>query len=155
VGVWPRLDELVRRDTRAIRRHQPLLDSTASAGPVHLVDDDQCVRTTLARLLRSGGYAVTEYGTEYGSGKELLASTDALNSGCTLLDVNMPGQDGLAIHLALAERSVGLPVVMMTGSGDLTILALKAGLADFKQKPFGRGELLSVFGRLSFEVCDG
>lgn len=111
-----------------------------SAGPVHLVDDDANVRTALARLIHSGGYAVREYG----SGEELLESADLLRSGCILLDISMPGKDGFAVHRALAERQVDLPVIMMTGSGDLTILAMKAGASDFMQKPFGRGELLAV-----------
>ena len=121
-----------------------------SAGPVHLVDDDADVRKTLARLLRSDGYAVREYG----SGEELLASAGALCSGCILLDVRMPGQDGFAVCRTLADKSVTLPIVMMTGSGDLTVLALKAGAADFVQKPFGRGELLSVLEQLSTKACD-
>jgi two-component system response regulator FixJ len=122
-----------------------------SAGPIHLVDDDADVRMTLSRLLRSGGYAVNEYG----SGEELLASADSLDTGCILLDISMPGQDGFADRRALAERSVALPIVMMTGSGDLIVLALKAGSAEFMQKPFGRGELMSVLEQLSVEGCNG
>lgn len=115
-----------------------------SSGPVHLVDDNADVRATLARLLRSGGYVVREYG----SGQELLESTDQLRSGCILLGISLPGQDGFAVHRALAERPVDLPVIMMTGSGDLTLLAIKAGASDFMQKPFGRGELWSVLEQL-------
>lgn len=118
---------------------------------VHLVDDDASVRATLARLLRSGGYFVSEYQ----SGEELLASAGSLISGFILLDINMPGEDGFAVHRALADRSVTLPVIMMTGSGDLTVLALKAGASEFMQKPFGRSEILSVLDQLSAEPgCD-
>jgi two-component system response regulator FixJ len=112
---------------------------------VHLVDDDAGVRGTLARLLTSGGYEVCEYG----SGTELLAAADEIDGGCVLLDINMPEMDGFAVHKALAERSIDVPVIMMTGSGDLTILAYKAGASEFLQKPFGRGELLSVLDQLS------
>lgn len=115
-----------------------------SGAQVHLVDDDADVRVTLARLIRSGGYSVKEYS----SGEEILESSRLLRSGCILLDISMPGQDGFAVQRALAERSVDLPVIMMTGSGDLTILAMKAGASDFMQKPFGRGELLSVLDQL-------
>lgn len=111
---------------------------------VHLVDDDAGVRGTLARLLASGGYQVREYET----GAALLAAVDALRGTCILLDINMPEPDGFAVHKALCERSIDIPVILMTGSGDLTVLALKAGVADFLQKPFGRGELLSVIGQL-------
>lgn len=115
-----------------------------SRNVVHLVDDDDGVRSTLARLLQSGGYEVIQYS----SGDELLASSDTLKSGLVLLDINMPGKDGFAVHRALADRSIGLPVVMMTGAGDLTILALKAGASDLMQKPFGRGELLAVLDQI-------
>ena len=98
----------------------------------------------MARLLRSGGYDVREYR----SGEELLASADSLRSGCILLDISMPGKDGFAVHRALAERSVELPVIMMTGSGDLTILVMKAAATDFMQRPVGRGPLLSVLEQL-------
>jgi len=112
---------------------------------VHLVDDDAGVRGTLARLVASGGYGVTVYA----SGRELLDAADALDGGYILLDVDMPGADGFAVHRALTERSIKNPVVLMTGSGDLTVLALKAGVADFLQKPFGRAELLSVLDHLA------
>ena len=112
---------------------------------VHLVDDDAAVRGTLARLLVSGGYAVREYN----SGRALLEAAETLDNGYVQLDITMPEPDGFAVHKRLAERGVDLPVIMMTGSGDLTILALKAGVADFMQKPFGRGELLSVLEQVS------
>jgi two-component system, LuxR family, response regulator FixJ len=112
---------------------------------VHLVDDDASVRATLARLLISGGYAIKEYA----SGEELIQAAGALDHGCILLDINMPEPDGFAVKRALADRGIELPVVMMTGSGDLTVLALKAGVAEFMQKPFGRGELLSVLEQIT------
>jgi two-component system, LuxR family, response regulator FixJ len=118
---------------------------------VHLVDDDACVRGTLARLLVSGGYRVRQYA----SGKELLDSAVALEGGYILLDIDMPGTDGFAVHKALTERSIDVPVIMMTGSGDLTVLALKAGAADFMQKPFGRSEILSVLDHLAAAECLG
>ena len=112
---------------------------------VHLVDDDAVVRGTLARLLVSGGYAVKEYA----SGAELLEAADGLAGGYVLLDVNMPEPDGFAVAKMLADKSIDVPVIMMTGSGDLTVLALRAGVAQFMQKPFGRCELLSVLDQLS------
>jgi len=116
---------------------------------VHLVDDDDGVRSTLARLLVSGGYRVRQYA----SGTELLESAEPLEGGYILLDIDMPGADGFAVHKALTERSIDIPVIMMTGSGDLTVLALKAGAADFMQKPFGRGEILSVLAQLEADEC--
>jgi two-component system response regulator FixJ len=114
---------------------------------VHLVEDDAALRATLARLLESGGYAVRQYC----SGSELLGTADFLDEGCILLDINMPEPDGFAVQRILHDRGVKAPVILMTGSGDLGVLALKAGAADFMQKPFGRGELLSVLDELCAE----
>lgn len=109
-------------------------------GIIHLVDDDPKVRDTLTRLLISGGYQVRQYA----SGAELIRAADELVEGCILLDINMPEPDGFAVKKGLTECGVELPVVMMTGSGDLTLLAWKAGVAAFVPKPFGRSEIISV-----------
>lgn len=114
-------------------------------GIIHLVDDDPTVRSTLTRLLVSGGYKVREYV----SGAELIAGADHLVEGCILLDINMPEADGFAVKKALTERGVDLPVVMMTGSGDFTLLAWKAGVAGFVPKPFGRSEIISVLDEIT------
>lgn len=114
---------------------------------VHLVEDDPVVRSMLTRLLQSGGYSVREYA----SGSELLDSADSLERGCILLYINMPEPDGFAVQRELAKKAIELPVIMMSGSGDLTLLAMKAGVTDFMQKPFGRSELLSVLGQLPIE----
>jgi len=111
---------------------------------VHLVEDDPVVRTMLARLLESGGYTVRQYP----SGSEFLDASAELEDGCILLDVNMPEPDGFAVQKELDERAIDLPVIMMSGSGDLTVLAMKAGVTDFMQKPFGRGELLDLLHQL-------
>lgn len=116
---------------------------------VHLVDDDPGVRGTLARLIASGGYDVRSYA----SGAELLDAADAIGGGCIVLDINMPHVDGFAVHRALRDRAIDAPVVMMTGSGDLTVLALKAGVDEFLQKPFGRRELLDVIDQLCGRDC--
>jgi two-component system response regulator FixJ len=111
---------------------------------VHIVDDDAAVRGMLARLLVSGGYAVREYA----SGAALLKAADGIDGGFVLLDIDMPEPDGFAVKKALSDRSIDAPVIMMTGGGDLTILAMRAGVAEFMQKPFGRGELLAVLDGL-------
>jgi two-component system response regulator FixJ len=112
----------------------------AAVGNVHLVEDDPVVRAMLTRLLESGGYDVRQYA----SGAEFLEISDTLSEGCILLDINMPEPDGFAVNRSLSEKGNRLPVIMMTGSGDLTVLAMRAGVFEFMQKPFGRGELLSV-----------
>jgi two-component system response regulator FixJ len=115
---------------------------------VHLVEDDAVVRVMLTRILESGGYRVRAYA----SGAELLEIADSLDEGCILLDINMPEPDGFGVKRALSEKGVELPVIMMTGSGDLTVLAMRAGVADFMQKPFGRGELLAVLADVMAQV---
>lgn len=112
---------------------------------IHLVDDDEGVRNTLTRLLVSGGYKVRQYA----SGAELIEVAEKLVEGCILLDINMPEPDGFAVIKALTERGIDLPVVMMTGSGDLTLLAWKAGVAGFIPKPFGRREIISVLDEIT------
>ncbi len=112
---------------------------------IHLVDDDPTVRSALSRLLVSGGYRVREYA----SGAELIAAAGQLTEGCILLDINMPEANGFAVTKTLTKRGVVLPVVMMTGSGDLTLLAWKAGVAAFVPKPFGRGEIISVLDEIT------
>lgn len=114
---------------------------------VHLIDDDEDVRRSLARLLSSGGYIVREYE----SGDAFLNAIDSVNAGFILLDIRMPGTDGISVLRILSERKFELPVIMMTGSGELTILAFKAGAIDLMQKPFGRHELLSVLERHSYQ----
>jgi two-component system response regulator FixJ len=111
---------------------------------VHLVEDDSVVRSMLTRVLQSGGYRVEQYS----SGAEFLQIADGLTDGCILLDINMPEPDGFAVQRALTQMGIRLPVIMMTGSGDLTLLAMRAGVADFMQKPFDRGELLSVLSEV-------
>lgn len=114
-------------------------------GIIHLVDDDPTIRSTLARLLASSDYRVREYA----SGMELIAAADQLVEGCILLDIKMPEADGFAVKKALTERGIDLPVVMMTGSGDVTLMAWKAGVAGFIPKPFGRRELISVLDEIT------
>lgn len=115
---------------------------------IHLVEDDAALRGMLVRLLQSGGYEVRQYC----SGTDLLNNIGSGDEGCILLDINMPEPDGFAVQRALADKGIGIPVVLMTGAGDLSLMALKAGAADFMQKPFGRGELLSVLDDICGEA---
>ena len=109
---------------------------------VHLVDDDDSIRRSVGFMLKTSGFRVHSYP----SGAELLKEAKALEPGCILLDIRMPGMDGLEVQQALQERGVSLPVVIMTGHGDvpLSVRALKAGAIDFIEKPFEREILLSA-----------
>ncbi len=109
---------------------------------VHLVDDDAAVRESLLMLLEANGLAVQIYP----SAAALLAVAAGLKSGCVITDVRMPDMDGLAMQRELAARHVTLPVIVMTGHGDVPIAveAMKAGAADFLEKPFDEARLLGA-----------
>ena len=124
---------------------------------VHLVDDDAAVRRSVSFMLKTSGHRVETYE----SGDELLKAAKDLSDGCILLDIRMPGLDGLAVQDALRERGVSLPIVIMTGHGDisLAVRAMKAGAVDFVEKPFDTDVLLSSLGeafrRLSSKAATG
>lgn len=109
---------------------------------VHLVDDDEAIRRSAGFMLKTSGFHVRTYE----SGIELLKTASNLEPGCILLDIRMPGMDGLEVQTALRDKGVGLPVVIMTGHGDvgLAVQAMKAGAVDFIEKPFEKAVLLSA-----------
>ena len=112
------------------------------AALVHIVDDDPAVRDSLQMLLDAAGLGARTYS----SAAEFLGAAAALRSGCVLTDVRMPDIDGLTLQLRLTELGSRLPVVIMTGHGDIPIAveALKTGAADFLEKPFDDERLLRV-----------
>lgn len=118
---------------------------------VHVVDDDASVRRSIAFMLKTSGHQVETYE----SGDDLLRAAGDLTEGCILLDIRMAGIDGLETQEALRERGVSLPIVIMTGHGDipLAVRAMKAGAVDFIEKPFESAQLLASleegFWRLS------
>lgn len=109
---------------------------------VHLVDDDGAIRRSAGFMLKTSGYQVRSYE----SGVELLKNTGKLDQGCILLDIRMPGMDGLEVQQALKDKGVILPVIIMTGHGDVTLAvrAMKAGAIDFIEKPFEKATLLGA-----------
>jgi FixJ family two-component response regulator len=101
---------------------------------VYLVDDDAGVRKSLSRVLREAGCAVEAFD----SAEAFLAHLEGgLRGGCLVLDLTMPGMDGLALQRRLVEAGAALPVVFLTGYGDIpsSVRAMKAGAADFLTKP--------------------
>ncbi|HZP87406.1 MAG TPA: response regulator [Burkholderiales bacterium] len=114
-----------------------------SARPiVYIVDDDAAVRDSLDVLLRVRGHATRSYS----SGSDFLSEVDRNARGCVLLDLRMPGLDGLAIQSMLSSRDITLPVIMLTAHGDVatTRAAMKAGAFDFLEKPFDDDVLRST-----------
>ena len=109
---------------------------------VHLVDDDEAIRRSVGFMLKTSGFHVRTYD----SGVELLKSGANLEPGCILLDIRMPGMDGLEVQAALRDKGITLPVIIMTGHGDvsLAVQAMKAGAVDFIEKPFEKAVLLSA-----------
>ncbi|MGB7754892.1 MAG: response regulator [Salinisphaera sp.] len=110
---------------------------------VHVIDDDESLRKALARLLGAAGFRVCSY---TGAGDFLLNWHDD-GPGCILLDVNMPGgPSGPELQQALAQRVDALPVVFLTGNGDINmgIDAMKTGAVDFLTKPVERDALLGA-----------
>jgi two-component system response regulator FixJ len=109
---------------------------------VHLADDDEAIRRSVGFMLKTSGFHVRTYE----SGVELLKAAPNLESGCVLLDIRMPAMDGLEVQAALRDKGVTLPVIIMTGHGDvsLAVQAMKAGAVDFIEKPFEKAVLLSA-----------
>jgi two-component system response regulator FixJ len=101
---------------------------------VFVLDDDDAVRDALGALLESCGLPVRTYG----SGESFLAELSTGLTGCVVLDVRMPGLSGLELQEQLGEMNIPLPVIIITGHGDLpmAVKAMKAGAVDFIEKPF-------------------
>lgn len=108
--------------------------------PVHIVDDDESIRDSLAWLLASRGLDAQTYD----SGEAFLASFSPDLRGVVILDMRMEGMSGLEVLDALRERGARNPIVMLTGHGDvpIAVAALKKGASDFVEKPFNDNQLV-------------
>jgi FixJ family two-component response regulator len=117
-----------------------------SAKPlIHVVDDDESLRTALLRLLDAAGFEACGYA----STGEFLLHPPPDRPGCLLLDVRLPGPSGLELQAALQRLRVALPVIFLTGHADVTsgVRAMKAGAVDFLEKPVERDTLLDALRR--------
>ncbi len=117
--------------------------SPPPSGPVvHVVEDDDDTRRATARFLSAAGYAVQTYG----SAAEFLAQMPIAQPGCVVLDVQLPGASGLELHETLASAADVLPVVFVTGHGDIpmSVRAIKGGAVDFLTKPVPGDVLLAA-----------
>jgi FixJ family two-component response regulator len=115
---------------------------TAASGVIHVVDDDASVRDALSRLLTALGFEVRLYA----SAGDFLLAWPGDSPGCLLLDVRMPGPSGLDLQLALMRRPDALPVIFITGFGNIpmSVLAIRRGAVDFLTKPIDRDALVSA-----------
>jgi two-component system, LuxR family, response regulator FixJ len=109
-----------------------------------VIDDDTAVRDSMRALLESAGFTVKAYG----SAKAFLADYDS-QGGCLIADIRMPEMDGLELQEEIARRGIELPVIIMTGHGDVTLAvqAMKAGAVDFIEKPFADDHMLENIRR--------
>ena len=117
----------------------------ASNPTIFIVDDDEDVRLSLHTLLEAEGFAPESYE----SATAFLASDAPTRAGCLIADIRMPDMDGLALQEELVRRKAGLPVVVVTGHGDvpLAVRAMKAGAVDFLEKPYDKDVLLASVRR--------
>ena len=114
----------------------------ASGRTIHVVDDDKAMRDSVVALLEDAGYRTAAHA----SAEEFLKQASALEPGCVVSDVRMPGMDGLALLRKLRADGIALPLVLITGHGDvpLAVAAMKAGAVDFLEKPFDVQALLDA-----------
>lgn len=112
---------------------------------IHIVDDDESLRTAISRLLEAAGFEVRGYA----STGDFFLQPPADRPGCVLLDVRLPGPSGLDLQEALHRQGITLPVVFLTGHADVSssVRALKAGAVDFLTKPVERQTLFDAIAR--------
>jgi two-component system, LuxR family, response regulator FixJ len=107
--------------------------STATSDPVYIVDDDPAARDSVAALVRSHGIEATTYK----SAEDFLEQFDRQSSGCLVVDVRLSGMTGVQLQQRLIEQGIELPVIMLTGYGDVStaVEAMRAGACMFLEKP--------------------
>jgi FixJ family two-component response regulator len=118
-------------------------EKIAEAAPlICVLDDEPEVCSALDSLLRSAGYTVRTFNAPEG----FLASADPEHAACLILDVRLGGADGLDVQQALLESQASIPVILITGHGDIpmTVRAMKAGAVDFLPKPFDEDQMLQA-----------
>lgn len=118
-------------------------DLTSTEQPiVFVIDDDESMRRALTNLFQSVSLRVEVFG----SAPELLRSKLPDVASCLVLDVRLPGLSGLDFQLELAKANIHIPIVFMTGHGDIpmSVMAMKAGAVDFLSKPFRQQEMLDA-----------
>ena len=118
------------------------INSDAEAPAIFIIDDDNGLRTGLDALFRSVGYRTHQFG----SAAEFMASGLTRNAGCLVLDVRLPGVSGLDFQEKLAAAGITMPVILMTGHGDIpmSVRGMKAGAVDFLSKPFREQDMLDA-----------
>ncbi|MDF0488343.1 response regulator [Sphingomonas sp. H39-1-10] len=116
---------------------------------VHVIDDDDSVRRSLDFLLTVAGFRVKRWH----DGDAFLKGAERSEPACVVLDLRMPGKDGLAVQSSMAEQGMSFPVIMLTGHGDVSVAvrAMQSGAANFLEKPVDREKLLEALNT-AFEL---
>lgn len=109
---------------------------------IYIVDDDELVRKTLKAILLCSGYCVHTYR----SAKVLLQEVQGVHDGCLIIDLNMPDVDGLQLQLQLLQRNIHLPIIFISGAGDINsvVQGMSKGAFSFLQKPISNSALLNT-----------
>lgn len=131
------------------------MSSTQMSCTVFIVDDDEAVRDSLRWLLEANGYRVKCFA----AAEEFLQYYDAEQVGVLIVDVRMPGMSGLELQEALIARKAPLPMVFITGHGDvpMAVSTMKKGAVDFLEKPFNEADLRAIVARMidqAIELAD-
>jgi two-component system, LuxR family, response regulator FixJ len=127
-----------------------------SSRTVYLVDDDEAIRHSASFMLRHAGYLVKTFA----DGISFLDQVRETQNGCILLDVRMPGMDGLAVQATLNKRGINMPVIILTGHGDVPVAveAMKGGALEFLEKPYEKtalvGAIENAFSALESQTAE-
>lgn len=122
------------------------MTTTQATSTIYIVDDDEAVRDSLRWLLEANGYRVKSFS----GAEEFLQAYDPDQIGVLIVDVRMPGMSGLELQEILIARDAPLPIVFITGHGDvpMAVSTMKKGAVDFLEKPFNEAELRDIVARM-------
>ncbi len=122
------------------------MTETSTTSTIFIVDDDEAVRDSLRWLLEANGYKVRSFG----GAEEFLEAYNPNMVGVLIADVRMPGMSGLELQEALLERKAPLPIVFITGHGDvpMAVSTMKKGAVDFLEKPFNEADLRNIVANM-------
>ena len=129
-----------------------MMRNTSPSNIVYIVDDDEAVRDSLRWLLEANGYQVQAFE----SAEVFLETYDPEQIGVLIADVRMPGMSGLELQEALIARNAPLPIVFITGHGDvpMAVSTIKKGAVDFLEKPFNESDLRDIVARMLEQAAE-
>ncbi|HLT99487.1 MAG TPA: response regulator transcription factor [Burkholderiaceae bacterium] len=128
------------------------MTNTQATSTIYIVDDDEAVRDSLRWLLEANGYRVKSFS----GAEEFLQAYDPDQVGVLIVDVRMPGMSGLELQEVLLSRQAPLPIVFITGHGDvpMAVSTMKKGAVDFLEKPFNEAELRDIVARMLVDAAE-